>query len=116
MSGEVIQMKPLPSAKEVLVEYKKLTNSYNELVEAHNARNEDCKAFLTFMTLQCGILSTAITGGIVEDPTAPMSALLANNNNEDLMYMRKNFCTFVNAITSGKSVSEALGIWQESIK
>ncbi len=95
--------------------YKRIVVDYNALVGVQNDTAKSLNELLRFFILQCGILRTAITNEVTADPLAPVSFLQVTEDTKDLLYMLNGFSIIINALKEGKSVTEAIELWQEQI-
>lgn len=100
---------------EAINNYKKLLHDYNALVEDHNKTVNNLQGLMSFIIMQCGILRTAITDDICPDPLAPISFLQIKDDVRDLLYLFNGNLVLINAIKEGKTVAEAIELWQKQI-
>jgi 3-keto-L-gulonate-6-phosphate decarboxylase len=91
---------------------------YNEVALVNNRHVEIITQLMNFLSMQCGILYTAITGALPENPLQEISALEIVNfdaSQEDLQYFRKGLIIYLKKLQENGNVEEAYQGWLKYI-
>jgi hypothetical protein len=108
------------SSKEpIRYDYKKmymdLLVKHNGMVTEHNQLVDKTHGLMSFIILQCGVLHAAITGQPDGDPLEPISKIIVDEGNTDLVFMLNGLITFVNKIKETGDVKLAQAEWEKYI-
>lgn len=102
-------------AKEVIA----WQNRYNEVAKVNNRHVEILNQMMYFMSMQCGILYTAITGETeVKDPLKEISKIENASwdaAQEDLNYFRTGLIIYIKRLYQDGNVEAAMQDWQKYI-
>lgn len=99
--------------KEERTKYKDLVLQFNRVVKSHNNLVDAHDGLLEFLTMQCGVLYTAITGDVqVDDPLKMISPLVVAEEYKDLCEYRKGLCIFVKTYKDTGDTNKAFEEYQ----
>ena len=92
---------------------------YSEIALVNNRHVDIINQLIYFLTMQCGILYTAITGDLmVDDPLKEISPVLAatfDASQEDLHFFRQGIIIYIKKLTENGEIEEAYQDWLKYI-